>query len=224
MVKGVIFDMDGTMFDTERLLTIAWHKAAGEMGVTISTELMDACRGKSTQAIGGLLRAEFGEDFDYDRICMFKNKIYHEIIEKDGVPLKKGLKELLEFLKEQKIPAAVATSTGKNSAEMVLKKAGVYDVLSAHMYGDMLKASKPEPDIFLEACRRLGTRPENCYVIEDSHNGIRAAYAAGMHPIMVPDLSAPTMEMEELSDCILPSLHEVQQYFEKTKKADKKIK
>lgn len=209
MVKGVIFDMDGTMFDTERLLTIAWHKAAGEMGVTISTELMDACRGKSTQAIGGLLRAEFGEDFDYDRICMFKNKIYHEIIEKDGVPLKKGLKELLEFLKEQKIPAAVATSTGRNSAEMVLKKAGVYDVLSAHMYGDMLRASKPEPDIFLEAAKKIGQEPKECLVIEDSISGILAGKAAGGYVIYIPDVMKVPEEVKEGITAELPDLSHV---------------
>ena len=192
MVKGVIFDMDGTMFDTERLLTIAWHKAAGEMGVTISTELMDACRGKSTQAIGGLLRAEFGEDFDYDRICMFKNKIYHEIIEKDGVPLKKGLKELLEFLKEQ-----------------VLKKAGVYDVLSAHMYGDMLKASKPEPDIFLEAAKKIGQEPKECLVIEDSISGILAGKAAGGYVIYIPDVMKVPEEVKEGITAELPDLSHV---------------
>ena len=77
---------------------------------------MEACRGKSPEAIGKLLKAEFGEDFDYDRICLFKNNIYHEMIQENGVPVKNGLKELLEFLKEQKIPAAVATSTGRASA------------------------------------------------------------------------------------------------------------
>ena len=92
MVKGVIFDMDGTMFDTERLLTVAWDKAAKKMGVVISPELMEACRGKSPEAIGKLLKAEFGEDFDYDRICLFKNNIYHEMIKENGVPVKNGLK------------------------------------------------------------------------------------------------------------------------------------
>ena len=78
--------------------------------------------------------------------------------------------------------------------------------------GDMVERSKPEPDIFLEACRRLGSKPENCYVIEDSYNGIRAAHAAGMHPIIVPDLKEPTEEMRVLAEKILRSLYEVKEY------------
>ena len=80
--------------------------------------------------------------------------------------------------------------------------------------GDMVERSKPEPDIFLEACRRLGARPEKCYVIEDSHNGIRAAYAAGMHPIMVPDLMEVTEEMKSLAEEILGSLCAVQEFLQ----------
>ena len=112
------------------------------------------------------------------------------------------MKELLEFLKEQKIPAAVATSTGKNSAEMVLKKAGVYDVLSAHMYGDMLKASKPEPDIFLEAAKKIGREPKECLVIEDSISGILAGKAAGGYVIYIPDV----MKVPEEEMCIRDSI------------------
>lgn len=197
MVKGVIFDMDGTMFDTERLLTIAWHQSAIEMGVSISAELMDACRGKSIEAIGTLLRAEFGEVFDYDKICMIKNRIYHEMIQKDGVPVKKGLRELLEFLKEQGIPAAVATSTSRNSAEITLKTAGVYEEFGAYMYGDMLKVSKPEPDIFLEAAKALGQKPEDCVVIEDSISGVLAGKAAGGYVIYIPDMMKIPEEVKE---------------------------
>ena len=206
MVKGVIFDMDGTMFDTERLLTVAWDKAAEKMGVTISPELMDACRGKSPEAIGRLLKAEFGEDFDYDRICMFKDSIYQKMIEKDGVPVKKGLKELLEFLKEQKIPAAVATSTGRGRAEMVLKTAGVYEELAAFMYGDMLKASKPEPDIFFEAAKKLGQEPKDCVVIEDSVSGVLAGKAAGGYVIYIPDVMKVPEEVKEGITAELPEL------------------
>lgn len=206
MVKGVIFDMDGTMFDTERLLTVAWDKAAKKMGVVISPELMEACRGKSSEAIGKLLKAEFGEDFDYDRICLFKNNIYHEMIKENGVPVKNGLKELLEFLKEQKIPAAVATSTGRVSAEMVLKMAGVYEDLTAFMYGDMLKASKPEPDIFLEAAKKLGQEPKDCVVIEDSISGVLAGKAAGGYVIYIPDIMKVPEEVKEGITVELPEL------------------
>lgn len=209
MVKGVIFDMDGTMFDTERMLTIAWQKAGEKMGITISMELMDECRGKSSEAIGQILKSEFGEEFDYGRICMFKNQIYHEMIKKDGVPVKKGLKELLEFLKEQKIPAAVATSTGRNSAEMILKTAGVYEEFTAFMYGDMLKASKPEPDIFLEAARKLGQESEDCLVVEDSISGILAGKAAGGYVIYIPDLVEVPEEVKEGITAEMPDLSHV---------------
>lgn len=206
MVKGVIFDMDGTMFDTERLLTVAWDKAAKKMGVVISSELMEACRGKSPEAIGKLLKVEFGEDFDYDRICLLKNNIYHEMIKENGVPIKKGLKELLEFLKEEKIPAAVATSTGRASAEKILKMAGVYENLAAHMYGDMLKASKPEPDIFLAAAKKLGQKPEDCVVIEDSVSGVLAGKAAGGYVIYIPDIMEVTEDVKEGITAELPQL------------------
>lgn len=206
MVKGVIFDMDGTMFDTERLLTVAWDKAAKKMEVVISSELMEACRGKSSEAIRELLQAEFGEDFDYDRICLFKNNIYHEMLKENGVPIKKGLKELLQFLKEQKIPAAVATSTGRANAEMILKMAGVYEDLAAFMYGDMLKASKPEPDIFLEAAKKLGQEPKDCVVIEDSVSGVLAGKAAGGYVIYIPDVMKVPEEVKEGITAELPEL------------------
>ena len=104
-----------------------------------------------------------------------------------------------------------------------LEEGGLLSYFDEIVCGDMVSRSKPEPDIYLEACRRLQERPEDCYAIEDSYNGIRSAKRAGMHPIMVPDQAAPTEEMEELADSILPSLHEVQQvHRQKLQKKSKK--
>ena len=147
-------------------------------------------------------------------------KVLYHGVDKDS--LSKAQQK--EYLQKNHIKAAVASSTRREVVMRELEEGGLLPYFDKVICGDMVQRSKPEPDIYLEACRQIQEQPEECYAIEDSYNGIRAAKRAGLRPIMVPDLSAPTMEMEELSDCILPSLHEVQQYFEKTKKADKKIK
>ena len=118
----------------------------------------------------------------------------------------------------ENIKTAVASSTRRELVTRELKEGGLLSYFDEIVCGDMVKRSKPEPDIYLEACRRLQERSEDCYAIEDSYNGIRSAKRAGMHPIMVPDQAAPTEEMEELADCILTSLYEVQQYIDKNNK------
>ena len=166
----------------------------------------------------------YGQEFPYDKYKKEMSDLFHANAAGGKLKQKPGIRELLEYLQKNHIKAAVASSTRREVVMRELEEGGLLPYFDKVICGDMVQRSKPEPDIYLEACRQIQEQPEECYAIEDSYNGIRAAKRAGLHPIMVPDLSAPTMEMEELSDCILPSLHEVQQYFEKTKKADKKIK
>lgn len=207
MVKGVIFDMDGTMFDTERMSTITWQKVGEELGIDIPIEFIDRCRGKSSAKIGELFQHRYGNTFDYEYARRIKHRFFDEMVEKDGVPVKKGLIELLEYLKNAKIPAAVATSNGREWSEKLLKLTGTYDYFTAFMYGDMMKVSKPEPDIFLKAAKKLGQRPQDCLVLEDSTPGILAGKAAGGYVIYVPDMievstevkAGITAEMENLS-------------------------
>lgn len=123
------------------------------------------------------------------------------------------MRELLQYLKEEKIPVGLASSTRLAAVEEELKQAGLYDYFRVVVGGDQLKRSKPEPDIYLMACEKMGISPENAYAVEDSYNGIRAAYSAGMMPIMVPDLLPATEEMREKSIAVFDDLLQVKRFF-----------
>lgn len=129
---------------------------------------------------------------------------------------KQGVEELLKYLKDKGFKVGIASSTREKIVRRQISEGGLLEYFDQIVGGDMVKHSKPEPDIFLEACGRLESKPENCYVIEDSYNGIRAAHAAGMHPIMVPDLMEPTEEMKSLAEQILGSLCAVQEFLQES--------
>ena len=141
--------------------------------------------------------------------------LFHERAAGGKLKQKPGIRELLLFLREQGIKTAVASSTRRELVCRELEEGGLLHLFDQVICGDMVKRSKPEPDIYLKACEALGVEPEQAYAIEDSYNGIRSAHRAGMKPIMVPDLAGPTKEMELLADRILPSLLEVKDMLEK---------
>lgn len=208
MVKGVIFDMDGTMFDTERLSTVTWKMTGEKLNLDINDSLIESFRGGNPVQIRRLFAETLGEDVDYDYVKKVKNDFFSQLTRQDGIPIKKGLFELMAYLKEQQIPMAVATSTARNRAEKILKMAGAYDYLTAHVYGDTVDKSKPAPDIFLKAAAEIGQKPSECLVLEDSVAGILAGKAAGGYTIYIPDetdvpedvLEGITARMESLLD------------------------
>ena len=207
MITGALFDMDGLMFDTERIAQEGWAQAAKQLGYPITEEVSRHIVGTNQAYSRAYFFELFGDKVDYDKARKVRTDYLNAYIQKNGVPIKKGLLELLTFLKENHIPACVATSTSKELAESYLKKAGVYHYFSAGVYGDMIQNSKPHPEIFLTAAGLLNRPPEECAVLEDSKNGIKAGAAAGCRVIAVPDL-IPLKEVLPLTSVCCSDLSE----------------
>jgi len=187
MINGVIFDMDGLMFDTERLSTNGWKQTAKKLNIDLTIEFINSFKGTSVVYSKQLFENKFGNDFNYESAREIRTDYMNSVIKESGVPIKKGLIDLLNYLKTNYISAAVATSTNHVLGEKYLKMAGVYDCFEAIIYGDTVLKGKPEPDIFLKAAQAIGKNPKDCFVLEDSPAGICAGYAAGAKVIHIPD-------------------------------------
>lgn len=211
MIKTVIFDMDGLMFDTERLNNEAWTAAAQKMGKTVQKEMLDSMKGVNRVGCDKIMRSWLGEDLNLDYMRTLKQEYTEQYLKDNGVPVKKGLRELLSYLKTHRYTVVLSTSTSENEALRLLKMADVEKYFDHLVFGNMVEKSKPEPDIFLEAVRRAYTEPENCLVLEDSANGVRAAHAAGCHVIMVPDTVPATEELRAMADDVAESLEDVEE-------------
>lgn len=215
MIDGssVIFDMDGVIFDSERLVLECWEEIGTKYHLEGMREAFLPCIGTNDVKTREIVLERYGADFPYDEFRKESSLLYHGIVDQSGLPVKTGVRELLSYLKEHEIPMAVASSTRLKVVAKELEQAGIYECFSVVMGGDQLKRSKPEPDIYLMTCDKLGVRPASAYAIEDSYNGIRSAYGAGMKPIMVPDMLPPTEEMREKSVVVLEDLVRVKEWF-----------
>lgn len=208
MIKGAIFDMDGLMFDSERLVCSIWQEMMDENGYKFNVDIFKNTIGLRQDKSKKFYTSLYGVDFDYDGFKIQSRQRFYKRIEKDGVPIKKGLFELLDFLKDNNIKMAVATSTSAKTALKVIKKAGVYDYFDSFVCGDDVKNGKPHPEVFLTAAERIGVPPEECIAFEDSINGIKSAFAANMTTVMVPDFLQPTDEIKPKISLLCKSLDE----------------
>lgn len=211
-ISAVIFDMDGLMFDTERLSLEAWRAVAKKEGFEMKDDILIATVGRNARDTGIMMKQCYGETFPYEELREQSEAYMRDFIISNGMPIKKGLLELLEFLKSRGIKTAVATSTVKEFAEENIKSCSLLDRFDHITCGDEVEKGKPEPDIFLLAAKKLGCKPEECIVLEDSENGIRGAHKAGMKPIMIPDVIIPTQEIKQLTHQIFDSLDQVISY------------
>lgn len=198
MIKGVIFDMDGLMLDTEKLLARYWMQAAREAGFPMELEHVLGIRSLAAVYAKPKLQAIFGETFDYEAIRARRRALTAAHLEQYGIEKKPGLDKLLRYLKDTHRSIAVATATDRERTDKYLQQAGVADYFDVRICGDMVTKGKPDPEIYLTACRMLSLPPAQCMALEDSPNGIRSAHAAGCHAVMIPDLSQPEDDLQPL--------------------------
>ena len=212
MIKAVIFDMDGLMFDTERLWDTLWEPTCRALGLEMPQDLEAFFTGGRGLA-GVKLNEHIQKFFLQADPQVIVEKIW-ELAEQrfaQGVPCKPGLAELLETLEEKKLPRIVASSSPRALIQKNLETTGMARYFDQVVCGADVRHSKPAPDIFLEAARRLGVDIRDCLVLEDSFNGVRAGHAAGAVTVMVPDIAQPDEEIRALYNRCCKDLFEVRQ-------------
>lgn len=212
LYKAVVFDMDGVIFDSERAVMQCWKEVASRHNIPDIEKAILACTGTTMVRTREIMLNLYGADFPYDEYARESSAIFHSRYDGGRLPMKPGVKELLTFLKEHDKKIALASSTRQQVVTDELRNAGIIEYFDRIICGDMVSRSKPAPDIFLKACEELNVSPSDSYAIEDSYNGIRAAHAGGLHPIMVPDLLPADEEMQSLAEIVLPSLTSVMEY------------
>ncbi len=204
--SGIIFDMDGTLLDTEAVFREVVYHVSADLGFEMTDPIHKAMVGSSHEATTVMLVEAYGVTFPY---TIFDAKCRELMKEKmtEIVPVKPGVHELLAELKARRIPAAVATSSRSHHALTHLGEAGLLSAFRAIVTRDDVTHPKPHPEPYLLASSLLGLSPQACIAVEDSHAGVRSAHAAGLQTIMVPDLIEPNSEIRALCAAILPSLN-----------------
>ena len=208
-VKGVLFDMDGVILDTEKLYTRFWKEAAQSLGFPMTHEMALGMRSLSRELGERQLKEYLGEEVDYQKVRDTRIKMMTAFIQENGVELKPGIQELLDFLKEKGIKTSIATSSPLDRTKEYLSKVGLVDAFDELVSGHMVPHGKPAPDIYLYAAEKLGLKPEECLVIEDSPTGLLAGMRAGAVPIMIPDQDQPTDETKARIYAVADSLKEI---------------
>lgn len=213
-IELIIFDMDGLMFDTERLSYQAWKEAASLYNYHIDQDLFEKTIGTNLAKTKEIYFEYFGSSFPFDLIKDERVKLSDKFVKTNGVPIKNGLYELLAYLDLKNIKTAVATSTSRIRALNLLSLAQIVDQFDYILCGDEVENSKPNPEIFLKVASKLECKPSKCLVLEDSELGILASHNAGMMPLMVPDFIEPSEDTQKLLYQRMNSLVEVKLFLE----------
>lgn len=213
-MKSVIFDMDGVIFDSEALVLKCWKRIGDKYGLKDIDAIFQESIGTNTAETKEIVMKHYGEDFAYDKFRQEASRLFHEITKEKGVLVKRGARELLSYLKVNGFQIGLASSTRIEVVKSELEQVGLLKFFHVVIGGDMVRHSKPHPEIYNRACEELDVDPAETFAIEDSFNGVRSAHGAGLKVIMVPDILQPDEEMENLALEIFPSLMGVLGYFQ----------
>lgn len=214
--EAVLFDMDGLLLDSERLYLAAFRAACEVHGYAFDeTSYLNIICTPDDEA-SSILHSAYGSAFPLAEVSRLAAERYRLRVEAEPVPLKPGVEGLLEYLLTRDLPRAVVTSTHSALARHKLKLAGVLEAFSFVLGGDQVAQGKPAPEGYLRACAQFGAGPERCLALEDSENGVRAALAAGLTVVQIPDLKAPSDELRALGHRIMPSLAAVRDWLERS--------
>ncbi len=209
-LQAIVFDMDGLMFDSERVIQYSWNVVGQRLGYGfVGDDNILNTLGFNRDTRERYFKERYGCDFPYEDFHDAYRIVFREYVKDRGLPVKEGLYELLEVLKDRGIPAAVATSSGYEHALENLKSKEIDHYFQTMITGNMVTQAKPAPEIYLKACKALGVEPARAVALEDSYNGIRSAHNAGMCTIMIPDLLNDTSPVEDCLDCKMDSLLDV---------------
>lgn len=209
VVDACIFDLDGTLTDTEKFYQKAWPMALEHFGYKCEPWMPLELRSLGRPFAPLQFKKWFGEDFDYNEVREYRKAIVVDMIKEQGIPLKPGAQEILVWLRENGILTAIATANDYERTKGYLTKLGLFEHFDRIICSDMVKEGKPSPDIYAYACQQLGLQPQRCFAVEDSPNGVTSAFLAGCKVIMVPDLTQPDEELSKKLYACVPSLMDI---------------
>lgn len=213
MIKAVIFDMDGLMINSERVTYDGYVIECGKLGLTMEEDFYKSFLGCPLPSVFQMFYDHFGPSFPMETVLKNVHQYMNDLFERDGVPVKEGLRELLKYLKERGCKTVVATSSTRDRVDKILKQTGLADYYDDSICGDEVERGKPNPDIFLKACQKVQVSPSEALVLEDSEMGIQAASSAGIPVICVPDMKYPAPQYASLASHIVESLTDVLEAF-----------
>lgn len=209
MIKALVFDMDGLLLDSERIVKRSWEEAGNILGILHMGDHIFHTLGMNRKGRNEYFKKAVGPDFPEEDFAKETGLRFYRIVEEEGLPVKPGAKELLAYGKERGFQIAIATSSRKEYAQKVLKEAGIAEYFDGGVFGDMVQHTKPHPEIYQKACESIKVKPEQCLALEDAPAGVRSAYAAGLKVIVVPDLVPPPEDILSLVCRRCETLHEV---------------
>lgn len=218
--KALIFDMDGTMFDTEPIFYRFWREISARYGYDLDRTVYDKMAGRDNVRTRFVCEEAFGPDYPYDKVCQEEVALQMDYYRHHDIPFKPGLCQLLDYARKEGLACAVASSSPRSMIEYLLERKGIASFFDVVQSGEEVPHGKPDPDIFLIACEKLGVLPETALVMEDSENGILAAHRAGIPSIWIPDMVEIDKEVQAMAWHICQSLAEVPDLLEKNTARD----